>query len=184
MITYNTRLTDDERFLVEAIKLSVKNVPYKQLSMKELLCASIAQLYEYYQQYQKKEYLEVALLQIQAYLELGFSYEEKEDLFRWILNEAEVEKSVKFPRKFFSAKEFGLKKNEIRSMIKRWQGSPKQELKIGQVVDDIMKKISNREYGIHYYRNSVTGELYELLINEQEILFHDLQSGLFYVFKE
>lgn len=184
MITYNTRLTDDERFLVEAIKLSVKNVPYKQLSMKELLGASIQYLYDYYQQRQKKEYLEVALLQIQAYLELGFSYEQNEALFTKILDEAGVERTLKFPRKWYPIKEFALKKNEIRSMIKKWQASPKQELKIDQVVNDIMEKISNRACGIHYYQNNVTDELYELLINEQEILFHDLQSGLFYVFKE
>lgn len=69
-------------------------------------------------------------------------------------------------------------------MIKRWPASPNQKIKIDEVVDDIISKAKNKEIGISYYECSVTKDVYELVINENEILFHDLKRGRFFTLLE
>ena len=61
---------------IEAIKIAAGSVQYKNLSVKNTLIEAIQQLTIYYENSKNKEYLEIALLNIQAYLEMGFEYGE------------------------------------------------------------------------------------------------------------
>ena len=67
-------------------------------------------------------------------------------------------------------------------MIKKWPASPRQVMRIDEVVSDILEKVKKREIGIFYYKNVVINDIYEVVISEKEIFFHDLTRGIFYTF--
>lgn len=169
---------------VEAIKLAAGGVQYRSLSVKNTLIDAVEQLHIFYKNSAEKKYLEVAKLFIQAYLEMGFIYQEGEQLFDTILNELGEQCEMEYPKKNYIERKIKLNKSQVRSMIKRWPASPKQEMKIDEVVNDIISKVKNKEIGISYYKCSVTKDVYELVINENEMFFHDLKRGLFFTLLE
>ena len=172
----------DNKQYVEAIKLAVGSVQYKNLSVKETFFETIERLNFYYENSQNEKYLEVALLHMQAYLEMGFPYETGKELFDATLAKMGTKRELKFPKNFYASKEIKLNKSQVRSMIKKWASSPHQTMKIDEVVADIIKRVSNREIGIYYYECAVSKDRYELTISEDEIFFHDLKRGIFYTF--
>lgn len=173
--------TDTKRY-VEAIKLAVGSVQYKNLSIKETFFETIERLNFYYENSQNEKYLEVALLHMQAYLEMGFPYEARKELFDATLAKMGTKREFEFPKNFYASKEIKLNKSQVRSMIKKWASSPHQTMKIDEVVADIIKRVSNREIGIYYYECAVLKDRYELTISEDEMFFHDLKRGTFYTF--
>ena len=54
---------------------------------------------------------------MQAFLEMGFVYEEFADLFDRILSEIGFDKEEVFPKRFYSAAKVKLVKGEVRKMI-------------------------------------------------------------------
>lgn len=168
---------------IEAIKLACGSVQYKNISIKETFFDTVLQLLSYFENSNNKDYLEIALLHIQAYLEMGFPYEDGGDIFDSVLEKMKITKEFKFPKKFYKAKIIKLNKSQVRSMIKKWPASPRQTMKIDEVVNDIINKVQMKEMGIHYYKCAVIGDLYELTINENELFFHDLRRGFFYSFE-
>ena len=175
-------MNDNNFQYIEAIKLAAGGVHYKNLSISNTITVAIQQLVYYYESTNNLNYLEVATLYIQAYLEMGFSYEDNKLVFDKILYELGTTRERKFPHKFFVNRKIKINKTQIRSMFNRWPASPHQKMKIGDVVDDIMRKLNEKELGIFYYQCAVTGDMYELVINEQEQFFHDLKRGIFYSF--
>lgn len=167
---------------VEAIKLASGGVQYKNLSVKQTLVGAVKQLDYYYENSKDMDYLEVAVLYIQAYLEMGFVYEENREIFGGILNKLGTSRELKFPKKFYAARQIKLNKSQVRGMIGRWPASPKQKMKIDEVIEDIITKVKNRDIGIFYYHCAVTDDAYELVISENETFFHDLRKGIFYTF--
>lgn len=167
---------------VEAIKLAAGGVQYKDLSVKQTLVDAVKQLDDYYESSKDMDYLEVAVLYIQAYLEMGFVYEENKAIFGEVLNKLGTSRELKFPRKFYAARQIKLNKSQVRSMIGKWPSSPKQELRIDEVINDIIAKVKDKDIGIFYYHCAVTDDCYELVINEKETFFHDLRRGIFYTF--
>lgn len=173
---------EEESLYIEAIKLAAGSVQYKNLSIKKTFVDAVTQLYQYYVNSGNVKYLETAILHIQAYLEMGFSYEDGKAIYDVVLEKFGTTKELKFPRKFYVAKKIKLNKTQIKSMIKKWPASPHQTMKIDEVVADIMEKIEKKETGIFYYKCAVTEDMYELVISEKETFFHDLRRGLFYTF--
>lgn len=167
---------------IEAIKLAAGSVQYKDMSVKDTFIDAVFQLYQYYQNTENIKYLETSIFHIQAYLEMGFPYEEGKDVFDLVLKELGTTRELKFPQKFYFAKKVKLNKTQVRSMIKKWPASPHQEMKIDEVVADIITKVKQHETGIYYYKCAVTKDMYELVINEKEMFFHDLRRGIFYTF--
>ena len=68
-------------------------------------------------------------------------------------------------------------------MIGRWPASPHQEMKIDEVVSDIIAKVKESANGIYYYKSVVTNDIYELVINDGGKLFHDIKRRIFYTFE-
>ena len=133
---------------IEAIKLAAGSVQYKDISVKDTFIDAVFQLYQYYQNTENIKYLETSILHIQAYLEMGFPYEEGKDVFDLVLKELGTTRELKFPQKFYFAKKVKLNKTQVRSMIKKWPASPHQEMKIDEVVADIITKVKQHETGI------------------------------------
>ena len=174
--------SDENRKYVEAIKLAAGSVQYKNLSVQETMVGAVTELYKYYEYTKNMNYLETAILQIQAYLELGFVYDNAKSQFDQVLEKMGTTREIQFPKRFYVSKQIKLNKTQVRSMIKKWPASSKQNMKIDEVVEDIIKKVKAHDTGIYYYPSAIPNELYELVINEKESFFHDLQRGVFYTF--
>lgn len=178
-----TSYNDDIQYM-EAIKLAVGGVQYRGLSVKKTLIEAVRQLKSFNTNSEDDRYLEVAALYIQAYLEMGFSYDEGAEIFDEVLNSLGTSREIKFSKKFYLTKQVRLNKSQVRRMIGRWPASPHQKMKINEVVEDIIKRVRDREKGIFYYKCEVTHDAYELVISDSEMFFHDLKNGYFYSFVE
>lgn len=173
---------EENRLYIEAIKLAAGSVQYKNISVKDTMIEAVEQLYQYYEITMDEGYLEIAFFHIQAYLEMGFPYEEREEVFDNILKNLGKRRELEFPKKFYCAKKVKLNKTQVRSMLGRWPTSSRQGMKVQEVVEDIIRKVENREEGVWYYKCEMTEEMYELVISEQNMFFHDLRRCIFYTF--
>lgn len=173
---------ESNRPYIEAIKLAAGSVRYKNLSVKDTFMDAISQLYQYYINSGNIKYLETATLHIQAYLEMGFPYEDGKELNDLILEKLGTTRELMFPLKFYAAKKIKLNKTQVKSMIKKWPASSQQKMKIDEVVLDIIEKVEKKEVGVYYYECAVINDLYELVVSEKETFFHDLSRGIFYTF--
>jgi hypothetical protein len=176
--------TEQSRIQLEAIKLAAGSLKYKGLSIKKTFVMSIGHLKECYLISNQSDYLEVAVLLIQAYLEMGFSYESCQEEFDDILKILGTEQGLMFPRKIYSPRKIKLTRPQVRSMIGKWSASKKNKMIIVKVVDDIIDKVNKKEMGVYSYcnNNNSEKELYELVINKEEIYFHDINKCKFYTF--
>lgn len=174
----------DAKRYVEAIKFAAGCLQYRSISVRQTLGDSISLLYSYYEKLNNKEYLEIAILHIQAYLEMGFEYEKYEKTFNKVLESLGTSRCIKFPKKFYMSNKIRLNKSQVKSMIKKWPASPYQVMKIDDVVEDIIKKVQDHQNGIFYYKCAVTGDLYELVVSNKELFFHDVVRGKFYTFED
>lgn len=175
---------DGIRLYVEAIKFAAGSLQYKNIPVKQNYRAVVQELYHRYKNIGDQKYLEVAALHIRAYLEMGFPYEENAEAFEKILEHLGTTREERFPKKFYKSKKIKLNKSQVRRMIKRWPASPKQKQKIGEVIEEIIRKTKEREDGIYYYKCAVTGDMYELVVSETETFFHDVGRGIFYTFED
>lgn len=175
---------------VEVIKLAVGATAYRGFSIKEVYKEVVCKLKEYYQQTMKKEYLEAALLHIRAYMEMGYNYDDNKEMFDSILKILNMEWEIVFPKRYFPVREIALTKPQVRRLILRWPAS-KQRMGIGDVVDDIIKKVKQKEIGIYHYDSNPTphklgtsGDLYELVVGNEESYFRDVNRRKYFTFKE
>lgn len=67
-------------------------------------------------------------------------------------------------------------------MLGRWPTSSRHGMKAQEVVEDIIRKVQNREEGVWYYKCEMTEDMYELVISKQNMFFHDLRRCIFYTF--
>lgn len=178
---------NDQQLMVEAIKLAVGTTSYLGLSIHEVFEATVQRLYSYYQETKDKCYIETALLHIQAYMEMGFEYEDKAELFDHILEELGTSRQLEFPKAYYYSKKIKANKTQIRSMIVRWPAS-KVRMNINELVQDILDKVNNKKVGIYYYNSNPTpdngndgdGDLYELVVSEKDIYFHDIKRRKYF----
>jgi hypothetical protein len=176
--------TEQSRNCLEAIKFAAGSLKYKGISINKTFLMSIKFLQGYYLIDRDLRYLEVATLLIQAYLEMGFTYESCQEEFDDILKDLGTERSLMFPKKFYHSKKIKLTRPQVRSMIGKWSSSKKNKMLIITVVDDIINKVNNKEIGVYSYCNhNISGkELYELVINIDEVYFHDINKCKYYTF--
>lgn len=183
MLKFDLSLYEKE---VRSIINVLGSLNYRGISIKETLETSLFFLKQQYEFSKNKKYLELAVLYIQAYMSMGHVYEEEQEIFDDIVDELGKD-NVLFTKSFMCGKKVKLSRGQVRSMIGRWMPSKKNPMKIGEVVDDIIKKVSKREYGRYYYeytsakRGGENSFLYELVINEEESFFHDITNQKYYI---
>ena len=174
---------------IEAIKMAASVSSRLGVEREKTLILGIRHIMEFYENDSKEEYLLGALLQIQAYLELGLTYRANQELFETVLKKAGLEKDEVFPRRFYVAKQVKLNKSQVRGMLRKWSTSQKNGMHVQQVVQDIIDKVKKREQGVFYYHNhtspsGVDDDLYELVIKDEECYFHDMKLERYYEFYE
>ena len=76
-------------------------------------------------------------------------------------------------------------------MIGKWKPSRDSPMTIGELVDDIIRKVREHQTGRYiyeYHRTDISSEagteIYELVINDGESYFHDVKRFRFYTFME
>lgn len=175
------------RVKIEAIKIVLGTLPYVGISVEDAMKMIVSEFEYFYEISNSEKYLQCALLHIQAYLEMGFNYNED---FNKILNVLGIERDDIFPKKFYTEK-IKLNKSQVRSMLGKWK--PGNTMKIGEVVEDIINRVKFQREGIVYYKNDGTKkdlqnmdseiEVYELVINKKETYFHDIKRKKYFTFK-
>lgn len=183
-------MDNGRKMQIEAIKLAVGSTSYIGFPISGIYEAAIERLKQYYQETNETAYLEAALLHIHAYMEMGYDYEDKRELFDYILNGLGLDRLSEFPKMYYSARKIKLTKSQVRSMIQKWPAST-QRMGINDVVEDIINKVKNHEIGIHYYNSNptpekrgTTGDLYELVVGETETYFHDIKRRKYFTFSK
>ena len=96
-----------------------------------------------------------------------------------------------YPRGIMAGKRIRLNKTQVRSMIGKWKPSRDSPMTIGELVDDIIRKVREHQTGRYiyeYHRTDISSEagteIYELVINDGESYFHDVKRFRFYTFME
>lgn len=181
---------NEREMTIEAIKLAVGSTSYIGFPISGIYEAAVERLKQYYKETKENAYLEAALLHIHAYMEMGYDYDDKKDLFDYVLSHLGTERSLEFPKLYYAPRKIKLTKRQVRAMIQRWPAS-KKRMAINDVVDDIISKVKNKVIGIHYYNSNPTpgkpgstGDLYELVIGEEESYFHDIKRRKYFTFSE
>lgn len=174
---------------VEAIKLALGTVQYSGISIKVSFELCLRKYLELFEHTGDSRYLRNALLHMQAFLEMGFVYEEFADLFDRILSEIGFDKEEVFPKRFYSVAKVKLVKGEVRKMIPRWSASKYHTLPINEVVNDIIEKVTKKREGHYYYHSNQNpqkkdDDIYELVITNEECFFYDISRKKYYMFVE
>ena len=176
---------------MEAVKLALNNIEEAGLDSKEVLKDSIGWLYERYSVTGDCSYMKQALHHIQAYVQLGFPYEEEQRLFDRILDVlGAVKTQVMFLDERYT-KTIRLNKHQVRSMIGRWNPQI-HSMPINAVVDDVIDKVKYEKEGIYTYisgRRRLEGretarDEYRLIIYGHRAQFFDIGKKLYYTIQK
>ena len=125
---------------------------------------------------------------ILAYLQLGFSYMEHQDLFDAILQNA----GWNFDQITYLHREneqVPLNRSRLRSIIGRWPSSPHNSHTISAAIDDIIFRVTDGTPGVYQYytakKDGTFTALYQLIIDPDYSLFHDVfHNKYFQLMKE
>lgn len=176
---------------VNAVKTALSNIESVDLSPKEVLTDSIDWLYDRYSVGGDERYLKQALNHIQAYVQLGFPYEDNEQIFDRVLTVLKVDRvQVLFLDEKYT-KMIKLNKNQIRGMIRKWNPHI-HSMTINSVIEDVMDKVKGEKSGIYTYASgkknvngkSVPKDEYRLLIYGEKAQFFDVTQKLYYTIEK
>lgn len=173
---------------IDIIKFSYENLQYLNLSIHEALLSELKYLKSMYARTGTSDYLLLAFLHIQSFLELGFCYEEHESIFDELVHLAGLERREAFPNPNRHVKKVKLNNSQVRSMIGRWPASPYNSHTISEAMEDIIAKVKSHSFGTYFYytassRNSklcYTG-FYCLTVRNDEAVFYDVSKRKFYM---
>ncbi len=176
---------------IKLIEIALFSLHYRGIGIKSSIECIVSYLKEQFELSGDLRYLETALLNIQAYLNLGFVYEEKAECFNQVLKLYNCQREDVFLKSQYDKKCVRLNRNQIKKMIGRWRPSKENPMKIAEVVDDILDKVENKKLGHYYYhyissyeksRKKQNADMYELVVLEDECFFVDVKNQKYYTF--
>lgn len=162
----------------------------KEISIKKTVHESVANLTDWYEQSGNKEYLELAFLHIQAYVNMGFALDDADSIVKKFLQLTGKIKEDFFPRENMCrfGKKIKLNRSSVRGMIGKWKATRENPKTVTELVDEIIEKVKKHEEGRYVYqyqrRNTEDVEVYELVIQKEESYFYDVKNFRFYTFSE
>lgn len=178
------------RGIVASVKIAVMRLEYENLSAKKTLVESTELLRTFYCQTKNKGYLSAAVTRIQAYLELGFCYEDNQELFDAVLHEAGTSRQLQFPKRCYCSERVPLTRSQVRQLLGRWTGSRYSTMKIQDAVDDIINKVSAEKLGKYEYHSNANPSggghdmVYELYIEKDDSYLYNVQTNRYYTFSK
>lgn len=188
---YPKQENGDQRTISEESELwimvhSLNALKRKNIPLMEGITKSLEYLEILYRATKDKRYIDVAVLEIKAYLILGGDYCKNKEQFRQILSIVELEETPLLIK--YGAKKANLNKNEIKSLFRKWMPSKENPMKITEVAEDIIQKVTTRQLGRYVYSYKGNGkkqdatDIYELIVEEEESYFHDVNRMQYYFF--
>lgn len=182
-----------EREDVEGVKVAIRGLESRGISVKNTVIKSIAYLEEQYAVSGDREYLLAAVPRIQAYLELGFCYEDNAKTSDKILMELGTNREEQFPKRSYSAERVPLVRSKVRLLLGRWSNSAYSTMKVDQIVDDIIIKVSRKQFGRYEYHSNANPKVtrsgysndrvFELFVEEEGSFLKDVQANKYYTFE-
>lgn len=161
------------------------------ISIKETVERSLEYLWEWYQETGEEKYLLLARQHMQAYVNMGFALNEQNQTICDIMNALHQTIADFCPKDCLPGKRVKLTRAQVRSMIGRWRPSRENPMTIGELVEDIIKKVKEHQTGRYIYRycrrdcsSGEDVEIYELVVGGEESYFHDVRKFRFYTFME
>lgn len=187
-----------EEAILEGMKLAVSNLQLVGCSPQEVLAESIRYLMELYGQEESKErvkeeknerkkgFLKKALLTIEVYIEMGFPYENYEELFESVFDKSGMTEDEILSFQHRSAKKLNLSKSSIDMVLGKWNPRCHSANK-KEVIEDIMEKIKKREEGEYYYYSKKSGSdqknVYQLVVGKDGNYLCHLNTQKYYELK-
>lgn len=178
---------------VEVIKISLCNIESLGLSGKDILEQSVIWLREKYEITGDARYLDKAVWHIYAYLEMGYPYESGRENFQTVLDALGEKEEDVFPKRSWGKKKVPLKKMRINQLLGKWNRGL-QSMKISDAVEDIIEKSLNRQIGEYTYHcgkiirqdgeNTLWENTCKLYVREEEVVFHNVNKGKYYILGE
>ncbi len=174
---------------VHAMEFTFAVLHYRKESIYNILKCSINYMIELYRWNGEKQFLELAEMELTAYLSMGLPLPESDGI-QYLLEQEDIMEHI---QRLGKGKKIRLCRSKVRAMIGKWMPSEITPLTIGQVVEDIIKKVKDREIGNYYYvyhrstgmKDDIMKEnRYELIITETECFFWDMNNFRFYTFHD
>lgn len=177
---------------VAGIKISVAGIETLGISSKQVLLKSIKYLCSDFEKSQEISYLNKAMWHIYAYMELGYPFQDGEEVFHTILDYLHLDKKDVFPDEKWLYKAMPLSKSAIRNILGKW--SPNlHSMKITDAVEDIIKNITEKRSGVYaYYSGKVIAQdedktlwdkTFKLYIQSDEAVLYDVNRNRYYTFR-
>ena len=181
----------EERENMYIMMFTLQSLQNYGLSVKKTVERSLDYLWEWYQESGEERYLLLAKQHMQAYVNMGFALNEQNQTIRDIISILDQTIADFYPKDSLPGKRVKLTKAQIRSMIGRWRPSRENPMTIGELVEDIIKKVKEHQTGRYIYRycrsDCTSGEdaaIYELVVGREESYFYDVRKFRFYTFME
>lgn len=181
---YST-MTQKEK--IDAMSFTFSVLHYQQRDVRSVLLFSVTRLQELYALTEDPKLLELARLEVLSYLNMGFSLPDELKDRDWL----DIDGLCASIRLFHIGKRVRPTKAQVRSMIGRWSSSRLTAMTVGQVVEDILQKVSAGQTGMWCYiyrktlgKGRIKEERYELIVGEKESFFWDMNMFRFYVFEQ
>ena len=181
----------EERENMYIMMFTLQSLQNYGLSVKKTVERSLDYLWEWYQESGEERYLLLAKQHMQAYVNMGFALNEQNQTIRDIISILDQTIADFYPKDSLPGKRVKLTKAQIRSMIGRWRPSRENPMTIGELVEDIIKKVKEHQTGRYIYlycRSDCTSgedaEIYELVVGREESYFYDVRKFRFYTFME
>lgn len=176
-------MIDVKRIDVESVKLALKSIMRSNISVVNTISSSVEFLKQCYGWSHNKNYLYSALVQIQAYLELGYKYEKNQELFDWILSELDTFKELQFTFEYYPVAIVAAEKKEIKKIIGNWNSTKYKTKPYDEILDEIVYFVKNKKKGRYVYSDNtrVHGRKIELMVGDNECYFHDVEKDRYYI---
>lgn len=176
---------------VAAIRLAASGVENLGIYSKEILLKSVIWLRENYEIFGREAYLEKAVWNIYAYLELGFPFEDSEEEFYKVLEYLHKDVEEVFPAPKWRYKKIPLNKTNVRDLMGKWN-PVLHSMKISDAVSDIIAKVSDRAEGEYLYfcgkvleqdgEKVLWEHTFKLYVRESEAILYNVNKNKYYVF--
>lgn len=168
-----------------AVRIILGSLKYQDISISATIEHIVRFLCRHYEVSKNKSYLDLAVMYIQEYLNMGFVYGEYGELFDQVFTLSGNSKEYMLPVSSMQRKK-RISKGEIRSMIRRWSSSKHHTNNIDDVINDILAKVEVGEEGIYYYHSNERpsknqiDEVYELVISQTESYLRDINRNKYH----
>lgn len=172
---------------IEAVKLSVEGLECGGIVIPEVIQESILELVRNYKRTNNQEFIIQALIHIQAYMEMGFSYEDNDVIFDYILSLLDLNRNIMYPPKFYTKKELKLTKNAIKGIIGKWPNTKGRTMSLENMTKEIISNCTEKKCGVYDYvcpmgNNSKLIKKIRVVISEEEQYLYYFDKKIYYFF--